>query len=109
MHHRSKKIDLYKIFSRLQDDIYFYCLSVLGNSSDAEKATALVFETADTNDYSLDKNIIQQSLFQIAATVCAEYDDFEEDVPSMEPYDEKKESVRRLKQKASEIKELLGE
>jgi TolA-binding protein len=38
-----------------------------------------------------------------------EYDEVAEDVPSMEPYDEKKESVRRLKQKASEIKELLGE
>ena len=91
MHHKSKKIDLYKIFSRLQDDIYFYCLSVLGNSSDAEKATALVFETADTNDYSLDKNIIQQSLFQIAATVCAEYDDFEITINDISEYDKDEE------------------
>lgn len=50
-----------------------------------------------------------RNLLEESGANYAEYDDFGEDVPSMEPYDEKRESVRKLKQKASEIKDLLGE
>ena len=77
---KTDKISLYRIFFKYRKELYFFCFSVLGNTSDAETAVPRIFLLADENSDNFQEftnESIKKLLFECACEICLQFNERE--------------------------------
>ena len=73
---KTDKISLYRIFFKYRKELYFFCFSVLGNTSDAETALPRIFiltEEKSTSIQEFNDESIKNLLFECACEICLQF------------------------------------
>lgn len=77
---KTDKISLYRIFFKYRKELYFFCFSVLGNTSDAKTALPRIFILTEENSESIQEftdESIKNLLFECACEICLQFNERE--------------------------------